>query len=54
MHEIVHAYNNEFGFQSKEIICFREGLATNLSNQNYKKIDLKNLNFEDLVKIFIT
>ena len=52
IHEIVHAYNNEFNYPKKETLWFREGVATNLSKQDYKIVDLKQCEFDKLVNDF--
>ena len=45
MHEIVHACHNEHHRDYNETIWFAEGLATNLSNQNYLVVSLDECDF---------
>lgn len=52
MHELVHMCHHFVNDDYNQTIWFREGLATNLSNQNYKKIDLSTCNFELLKNDF--
>ena len=50
IHEIVHAFNNDFTSDNKNIIWFREGLATNLANQDYSDINLHDCDINKLIK----
>ena len=49
LHEAVHACHYTVNNDLNQTIWFREGLATNLSGQNYSLIDLSDCNF-DLLK----
>lgn len=48
LHEIVHQCHNVYHSDYRQTIWFSEGLATNISNQNY---ELKNLNECDFDKL---
>lgn len=48
LHEIVHQCHHVYHNDRRQIIWFSEGLATNLSNQNYK---IRNLNECDFYKL---
>lgn len=50
IHEFVHACHDEVNADYYETIWFYEGIATNLSKQNYKIQDLTNCDFELLKK----
>lgn len=53
IHEIVHICNDYVNDDYEQTIWFREGLATNLSNQNYDLVKLDNCDFELLKNDFI-
>lgn len=48
MHEFVHACNDEIEMWTRKTIWFHEGLATNLSHQNYSITNLEDCDFEQL------
>lgn len=52
LHEIVHSFNSIINKDHNQLIWFREGLATNLANQNYKLMDLNICNFDALKSDF--
>ncbi len=52
LHEIVHACHDEVNNSYYKNIWFSEGLATNLSNQNYSMVDLNNCDFKLLKSDF--
>lgn len=52
LHEIVHACHDEVNANYYKCIWFSEGLATNLSNQNYSIVDLNNCDFKLLKSDF--
>ena len=54
MHEIVHICNDYINDDYEQTIWFREGLATNLANQNYDLVSLENCDFESLEKDFLS
>lgn len=53
MHEIVHLCNDYVNDDYEQTIWFREGLATNLSDQKYDLVSLNNCDFELLKNDFI-
>lgn len=52
LHEFVHLCNNEVNTDYVDTIWFREGLATNLSKQNYSSCDFLECDFNLLKKDF--
>lgn len=52
IHEIVHMFHDQVCNDYNQTIWFYEGLATNLSNQNYSLIDLNNCDFNKLKNNF--
>ena len=48
MHEFVHACNDEIEMWTRKTIWFHEGLATNLSHQNYSITSLEDCDFKQL------
>lgn len=53
MHEIVHICNAYVNDDYEQTVWFREGLATNLSGQNYDLVSLDDCDFELLKNDFI-
>lgn len=52
LHEIVHQCHNVYHDDYRQIIWFSEGLATNISNQDYELKDLSECDFEKLKEDF--
>lgn len=52
LHEIVHQCHNVYHHDYRQIIWFSEGLATNISNQDYELKDLSECDFEKLKEDF--
>ena len=52
LHEIVHQCHQVYHHVFNQTIWFAEGLATNLSNQPYKIVDLNRCDFESLKRDF--
>ncbi len=52
IHEIVHMCHNQICADYNQTIWFYEGIATNLSNQNYSLINLNNCDFDKLKNNF--
>lgn len=47
-HEVVHAFTDELCSNIIPPVWFKEGLATNLSNQLYGYVDMSNISIEDM------
>ena len=52
LHEIVHICHDEINTDYNETIWFNEGIATNISKQNYKLVSLDDCDFNMLKKDF--